>query len=246
MSIEKAAEALRKGKPVLIFDSATREGETDIVMGSEFITPSSIRMMRKDGGGLICVTMPGSAASVLGLDYLLKIYERSKMPFVKNLYPNDIPYGEKSAFSITINHRKTFTGIPDVDRALTISEFSKILGKAILSKDARSKASTNRAFGRNFRTPGHVFTLIASENLLASRKGHTELSMYLAYRAGITPSTTIVEMLGDDGHSLSKKQAMLYAKKKDLVFIEGREIIEDFFSRHGTAKQQHNHAQSFR
>ncbi|MGC8478474.1 MAG: 3,4-dihydroxy-2-butanone-4-phosphate synthase [Candidatus Micrarchaeia archaeon] len=225
--LQKAIGALGKGEPVLIFDSEKREGETDIVIGSEFVTPHSIRMMRKEGGGLICITMPYTAASALGLDYLLNIYKRSRMPFVKSLYPNDIPYGEKSSFSITINHRKTFTGIPDVDRALTISEFSKIVKKAVL-QGGKPSTQLRKDFGRNFRSPGHVFTLIAAKGLLSSRKGHTELSTYLAYKAGITPSATIVEMLGDDGHSLSKKDAIRYAKRKGFVFIEGSEIIKDF------------------
>ncbi len=230
MQLEKAIAELRKGKPVLVFDSAKREGETDIVFGSQFITPSAIRMMRSDGGGLICVTMPSAAAKVLGLDYLTNIYEKSGMEFAKLLYPNDIPYGEKSSFSITINHRKTFTGIPDVDRALTISEFAKIVGRAVDASGERMIKSVRKEFGRNFRAPGHVFTLIASKGLLGERKGHTELSVYLAYRAGIIPSTTIVEMLGDDGRSLAKKAAAAYARKKGFAFIEGRDLIRDFSS----------------
>jgi len=154
MPIQEALESLRSGKPVLVFDSKDREGETDIVFASQFITPNAIRLMRKDGGGLICVTMPNKVADILGLDYLIKIYERSRMPFVKKLYPNDIPYGEQSSFSITINHRKTFTGIPDADRALTISKFAEIVEHALSSNSEYKKAQVVSEFGRNFRTPG--------------------------------------------------------------------------------------------
>lgn len=45
--ISSALQSLRSGKPVLIFDSSDREGETDIVVASQFVTPQIIRMMRK-------------------------------------------------------------------------------------------------------------------------------------------------------------------------------------------------------
>ena len=57
-NIEQAINALREGKFVLIFDSDSREAETDMVIASEKMTPESIRTMRKDAGGLICTTVP--------------------------------------------------------------------------------------------------------------------------------------------------------------------------------------------
>jgi len=43
---------------------------------------------------------------------------------------------------------------------------------------------------------------------------------------GITPSAVICEMMGDDGYACSKSDAMAYAKEHNLVFLEGKEIIE--------------------
>jgi len=40
--IDNAASDLRNGKFVLIHDADDREGEVDIVMASEFVTPKSI------------------------------------------------------------------------------------------------------------------------------------------------------------------------------------------------------------
>ncbi|MEM3827133.1 MAG: 3,4-dihydroxy-2-butanone-4-phosphate synthase [Candidatus Micrarchaeaceae archaeon] len=226
MSIDKALEALRNGRPIFVFDSESREGETDMVFASQFITPEAVKLMRKGGGGLICITMPHEAASVLGLDYLLNIYMRSRMRFIKYLYPSDIPYGEKSAFSITINHRKTFTGITDNDRALTISEFALVVKHALAAKTQQSRAKVLAEFGKKFRSPGHVFTLVAAKGLFSMRKGHTELTTYLVSRAGLIPSAAIVEMLADNGLSLDKKSAKEYARAHGYVFLEGREIIE--------------------
>ncbi|MEM0086930.1 MAG: 3,4-dihydroxy-2-butanone-4-phosphate synthase [Candidatus Micrarchaeaceae archaeon] len=238
-TFEEALENLRRGKPVLVFDSVSREGETDITFGAQFVTSEAIRTMRKDGGGLICVTMPFEAAEALGLDYTVNIYSKSGLPVFEKLYPNDIPYDEKSAFSITINHRKTFTGISDIDRALTVSEFAKIVGKAIASyASEEARVSVMSEFGKYFRTPGHVHTLIASKRPLVDRKGHTELTTVLATEAGIIPSAAIVEMLGDNGKSLAKDDAMEYAALNGLPFVEGKDIIEKLGKRRSIVRNK--------
>lgn len=219
---EKIFEKIRKGSPVLIFDSDKREGETDIVLASIFMKKENILEMRKYGGGLICTSLTYDHAMKLGLDFLVNIFTKSGMEIFSYLYPNDIPYDEKSSFSITINHRKTFTGIPDKDRALTISEFAKLLSKI----DAMDEKSARIEFGKNFRAPGHVHLLIASKDLVKGRRGHTELSTTLMIMAGVVPSATMVEMLGDDGSSLSYSKAKNYAMEHNYPFIEGNEIIE--------------------
>lgn len=220
-NVDLAINELKTGRPILIFDSESREGETDITIASQFVTYETIRMMRKDGGGLICTTVPYDVSQKLEMPYLVDLFKNSNLNIFKLLSPTDIPYDTKSSFSFTINHRKTFTGIPDKDRALTISEFSKIVKLA--ADDGESALSS---FGKNFRSPGHVHLLIASKNLLRERLGHTELSMAMAQMAGVIPSTTIVEMMGDDGNSLKKAEAIKYGKLHNLVFVEGKDIIE--------------------
>jgi 3,4-dihydroxy 2-butanone 4-phosphate synthase len=138
--------------------------------------------------------------------------------------PTDIPYDTKSAFSITINHRATFTGITDIDRALTISEFAKLAKKT----KSMSNEEARIAFGKTFRAPGHVHLLNSSKDLLSKRFGHTELSTALLVMAGVTPSATVCEMMGDDGHALSKEKAKVYAERFDLCFLEGHQIIDSW------------------
>lgn len=215
-----AIEALKNGEMVMIYDGKGREEETDLVAASQFITNAHIRTMRKDGGGLICVAMHPAIADKLKIPFLVDVWRHAqrRYPVLRELEANDIPYDEKSSFSITVNHRKTFTGITDKDRALTIRELSRIAENALNGYDSRE-------FGRNFRSPGHVVLLRAADGLLESRMGHTELSVALVQRAGLTPVVTICEMLSDDGGSLRPKQAKKYAERHDLVFLEGREII---------------------
>ncbi len=220
--MEDVIRKIKSGSPVLIFDGENREGETDIVVPSQFITHDIIRIMRKDGGGLICTTLTHEIAEKLELKYLVDIFKLSGLKIFEDLYPNDIPYDEKSAFSITINHRKTFTGIPDRDRALTIREFAKFISRI----DSIKQNDVRKEFGKIFRAPGHVHLLIASEGLLKKRRGHTELSTSLMIMAGLVPSATIVEMLGDDGYSLEYESAKNYAREHDYPFIEGKQIVE--------------------
>ncbi len=221
--IEEAIKSIKEGNFILIYDADGREEETDFIVGAEFVGEKNIYRMRHDGGGLIFLMVHRDIGDKLGLPYLSDVFYKSaaKWPVLKELIPNDIPYDTKSSFSITINHRKTFTGVTDVDRAMTMHEFAKLAG--IISDMNETKAQ--RAFGENFRAPGHVPICMASSELLQERRGHTELSVALAVMAGITPITAGCEMM-DYGHSLSKEDAMEYAEENKLVFLEGREIVE--------------------
>jgi 3,4-dihydroxy 2-butanone 4-phosphate synthase len=221
MSVKRAIQALKQGEMVLIFDGDGREEETDLVIASQFVTPEHIRRMRKDGGGLICTALHPAIARELGLPFLSDVLSSAaeRFPVLNALEANDIPYDERSSFSITINHRRTFTGITDSDRALTIRELARL---ASLNGEKRT------LFGKNFRSPGHVILLRAADGLLHSRRGHTELSVALAEMAGLTPIATICEMMGDNGGALSKREAKRYAEKHGLVFLEGEEIMQAY------------------
>ncbi len=218
-AIERALGALRSGLPVLVYDADGREEETDVVMAASFIEPEHVRMMRRDAGGLICAALHPSIASRLGLPFLTEVLSAAaeSFPVLRALEPRDIPYDERSSFSITVNHRRTFTGITDRDRALTLRELARL---AELNGDLREE------FGRRFRSPGHVPLLRAHERLLEGRRGHTELSVALLELAGLTPVSVICEMMGDSGDALSKAEARRYAERRGLVFLEGEELVE--------------------
>jgi 3,4-dihydroxy 2-butanone 4-phosphate synthase len=143
-------------------------------------------------------------------------------PILKELVPNDIPYDTKSSFSLYINHRKTFTGITDNDRSLTMKRFAE-LTKAIKNHNS---TSAMKAFGKEFRSPGHIPICVASQKLLNERKGHTELVVALLEMAGITPVGSGCEIMGDHGKALPKEKAKQYAEQNNFVFLEGHEIVK--------------------
>lgn len=223
-AVLRALQELKEGKIVLIYDADGREEETDMVIASESVTPAAVKILRKDAGGLICTTADTRIQKALGLPFMTELFlgMAEHYPVMRGLMPNDIPYDVKSAFGITINHRKTFTGITDNDRALTIHEFASLARKALTSEDGWAK----REFGKNFRAPGHVHLLNTAERILEMRFGHTELATALVIMAGLVPSATVCEMMGDDGKAMSKKDAKSYAQEHGLVFLEGTEIID--------------------
>jgi len=222
-SVEAAVEALRRGDFVLVYDRDGREGETDFVMAAEFVKPQHVHEMRREAGGLICAAIPSYITKRIGVPFMSDLLEESteRYPLLAGLRADDVPYGDKPAFSLTINHRRTFTGISDNDRALTIRELVRVVQMARLGT---SDEKLMLEFGRSFRSPGHVHLLIG--NGLGERTGHTELSLALAEMAGVTPVTVVCEMLdGRTGRSLSKADALTYAARNRRAFIEGPEVI---------------------
>ncbi len=222
--IEQAIADLKKGKFILIYDDDSREAETDLVIGSEFVTPESIKTMRKDGGGLIFLMISNEVANKLKLPFLADMYSNidDKYPVLKKLVPNDIPYDAKSSFSLYINHRDTFTGITDIDRSLTMKRFAELAKKVETLNDG---VAINM-FGKEFRSPGHVPICIAAKNLVDARKGHTELVISMMKMAELTPIGSGCEIMGDDGKALPKDKAIRYAKDHRLIFLEGKKIVK--------------------
>ena len=222
--MDKAITDLQDGRFILIYDDDSREGETDLIMASEFVAPESIKTMRKDGGGLIFLMISNDIAKKLKLPFLADLFSEinNKYPVLKALTPNDIPYDTKSSFSVYINHRDTFTGITDIDRSLTMQKFAELTKKIGRIDDGTATSM----FGKEFRSPGHVPICVAAKNLLNERVGHTELVVSILKMAGLIPVGSGCEIMGDDGKALSKNKARKYADGNNFVFLEGKEILK--------------------
>jgi 3,4-dihydroxy 2-butanone 4-phosphate synthase len=222
--IDDALKAFRKGGAVLLYDFDHREGETDIAIPAVSVTPKDIATMRIDGGGLICVALHPIAADKLCIPFMhdVLLAASDKYPELLHLSrKNDIKYDSRSSFALWINHRDTFTGITDIDRALTIRRLGEVVDRVM----------TNGEFNlaSEFRSPGHVAVLKAAMNLTYDRVGQTELSIALAEMAGVSPAVAICEMLdAETGRALPKEKAIDYAEEKGIPFVEGKEIVEQY------------------
>ena len=221
--IERAIGALKRGSFVLIHDDTRRENEVDMVIAAEHIKPRDIAIMRNKAGGLICLAISHKITEKLGLMYMGDILRSSARPnsILSKIVVDKTPYGDRPSFSLSINHIDTFTGITDVDRALTISKMADVCRKI--------DSGGIEEFANSFRAPGHVPLLIASNNLLEERTGHTELSIYLMQIARLVPAVVICEMLDSTTYrSLSINKAKNYANKFGIVLVESNQLIRSY------------------
>ena len=218
--LEMGFEALRNGEFILVYDDDDRVGEVDMIIASEFVRPKSIATMRDYAGGLICNCLAPQYCDAINLPFMTDIMQAatSKYPNLAELAPNDIPYDERSSFSIWVNHRNSFTGVTDHDRAMTIREM------AIMLKEERYGD-----FGKTFRSPGHVCLLRGAEGLVKNRRGHTEIGLAMCEMAGVTPVCVVCEMMDSKtGRATSIEDAKKYADENGLVLLKGQDIIEKY------------------
>jgi len=218
---------LTKGEPILIFDSDKREGETDIFFLGKVVQDSSVRLLRKEGGGMVFLASEFNISRKLGLPFMSDVYaaasiNQNDFPYLNRLASNSLPYDKRSSFSLFINHKDTFTGITDKDRALTARKFSELCEKSsTLSAD-----ECKEELAINFRSPGHLPVCVADSNLLQGRQGHTELAVSLLRFLELPPVALGCEMLSETGNALTSDQARKWAEDQGYLFLEGRDIVE--------------------
>src|SRR5256885_13964554 len=111
VELARAVAALQRGEFILVYDGDGREEETDLTIASEFVSPESIRTLRKEAGGLICTTLSGEVRARIGLPFMAEVLRRSgsEFPVLQAISREDMKYDRHSAFSISVNHRDTFT-----------------------------------------------------------------------------------------------------------------------------------------
>ncbi len=189
--VEKALADLKAGKLIVVVDDDDREAEGDLVGLAELATPENVNFMTKHARGLICAPISKKIAEHLEL-----------LPMSEE---NTDVHG--TAFTISVDHKETSTGISAFDRAKTIQALS----------DENSKVN-------DFHRPGHMFPLVGREGGVLERRGHTEASLDLARLAGSTEAAYICEILKDDGTMARKADLREFAQKWQLTMIEVGDI----------------------
>ncbi|PKM51191.1 MAG: bifunctional 3,4-dihydroxy-2-butanone-4-phosphate synthase/GTP cyclohydrolase II [Firmicutes bacterium HGW-Firmicutes-7] len=191
-TIEEAIEDIRQGKMIVVVDDENRENEGDLVLAAEKVTPEAVNFMATFGRGLICTPMMESRLKELNIG---KMVDNNTDP-------------KETAFTVSVDHIDTTTGISSYERALTIEKLIS----------AHSKPE-------EFTKPGHIFPLIAKEGGVLKRAGHTEASVDLAKLAGLTPAGVICEIMNDDGTMARVPELLEYVKKHKLKFISIVDLI---------------------
>lgn len=116
-------------------------------------------------------------------------------------------HGTKFTVSVDYLHG-TSTGISAYDRAATI--------RALCDKDTKPQD-----LGR----PGHIFPLLASQEGVLRRAGHTEAAVDLMRIAGLKPSGVLCEIIKDDGTMARRADLVKFAKKYKLKIITVKDLI---------------------
>ena len=197
-TIEEALEDLRNGKIILVTDDEDRENEGDFICAAEYATTENINFMAMHGKGLIC--MPMSRAYC----------EKLKLP--QMVCDNTDNHG--TAFTVSIDHISTTTGISAEERGIT----------------ARKCVDEN-AKPEDFRRPGHMFPLLAKKNGVLERNGHTEATVDLMRLAGLKECGLCCEIMREDGTMMRTSELKELADKWNLKFITIR-ALQDYRKKH--------------
>lgn len=120
----------------------------------------------------------------------------------------------QTAFTVSIDHIDTTTGISAVERSYTIM---KCIDKNTKPED--------------LRRPGHVFPLIAKYGGVLVRNGHTEATVDLLRLAGLEQCGVCCEVMDDDGTMMRTPKLWEMAKKYNLKFITVKEL-QDYCRTH--------------
>lgn len=113
----------------------------------------------------------------------------------------------ETAFTVSIDHVSTTTGISAAERSVT--------AMGCVADDARPE---------DFRRPGHMFPLLAKENGVLERNGHTEATVDLCRLAGLKECGLCCEIMRDDGTMMRKQELIELAKKWGLTFITIKDL----------------------
>lgn len=192
-TVSQALEDLRNGKVILVIDDPDRENEGDLICAGEFATPENVNFMASDAKGLICMPMSKEWCEKLGLNQMV----------------TENTDNHSTAFTVSIDHVETTTGISAFERSVT----------AIKSTEDDAKPE-------DFRRPGHMFPLEARDGGVLKRAGHTEATVDLMILAGLKPVGLCCEIMREDGTMMRTTELLEFAEKKNLTVITIEDLIK--------------------
>ena len=192
-TIEEAIYDLMQGRVVIVCDDEDRENEGDFIALADKVTPETINFMITKGRGLVCTPITEERANELKLS-----------PMVDH---NTDSHG--TAFTVSVDHKSTTTGISAAERASTI--------QYLINPDAKPS---------DFNRPGHIFPLIAKDGGVLRRAGHTEAAVDLARLSGSAPAGVICEIMKEDGEMARVPDLKEIAEEYDLKMITTKDLIQ--------------------
>lgn len=182
-TIDEILEDIKAGKIVVMIDDEERENEGDVICAAQFATNENVNFMASYAKGLICMPMTEEYTNKFMLPQMCEVNTDNHC----------------TAFTVSIDHVDTATGISAYERSITAMKF--------VEDDAKPS---------DFRTPGHMFPLKAKKGGVLERNGHTEATVDLVRLAGLKPVGLCCEIMKDDGTMARTLDLMEFAKKHNL------------------------------
>ena len=184
---------------------ALRNGESIIVVDDED---------RENEGDLVAVTewmddntinfMAKEGRGLICAPIDKSIAERLKLQSMEQ--NNTDIYG--THFTVSIDYYKTTTGISAHERTQT--------ARALIDENTNPE---------DFHRPGHLFPLIAKENGVLTRNGHTEAAVDLARLTGAQPAGVICEIMNDDGTMAKGEDLQSFKERHHLKMITIKSLV---------------------
>lgn len=190
--IEEAIEAIRQGKMIIVVDDENRENEGDLMVAAEKITEEQMTFMIRHTSGVICVSMDGDRLDELALP-----------PMVQQNTEK-----HRTAFTVTVDHISTGTGISSEDRVKTV--------RALVDPSTKP---------HEMLRPGHIFPLRYARGGVLKRAGHTEAGVDLARLAGLKPGMALAEVTNDNGTMARRDDLIKFANEHRLPIVTIADLI---------------------
>ena len=197
-TVEKALDELKQGHLILVTDDEDRENEGDLICAASFATTENVNFMATHAKGLIC--MPMSAEICRKLQFPQMVMDNTD--------------NHETAFTVSIDHKTTTTGISAEERGIT--------ARACVDPDTKPE---------DFRRPGHMFPLMAKKNGTLERNGHTEATVDLMRLAGLPECGLCCEIMRDDGTMMRTAELLDKAEEWGLAVITIKDL-QDYCRRH--------------
>lgn len=192
-TIDELIEDIKAGKIVVIIDDEDRENEGDVICAAEFATKENVNFMASYAKGLICMPMSEEYTNKFMLPQMCEVNTDNHC----------------TAFTVSIDHVDTATGISAYERSITAMKF--------VEDDAKTS---------DFRTPGHMFPLKAKKGGVLERNGHTEATVDLVKLAGLKPVGLCCEIMKDDGMMARTPELLEFAQKHKLKIGTIADLIQ--------------------
>lgn len=191
-AVHRAVAALAAGRMVVVTDDADREDEGDLVVAAGSVTAEQVAFVVAHTTGIVCAPMPAQRADALRLPLMVA--------------ENTDAHG--TAFTVTVDHASTGTGVSAADRAATLRALA----------DPATRAD-------QLRRPGHVFPLRAREGGVLVRAGHTEAAVDLLRLAGQDPVAVIGEIVAPDGSMARGRVLRAFAAEHGLPVLAIADLV---------------------